>query len=190
MIVFSMGLAAFFATLQVYFRDTSQLPALLRPDLDVSLPGAVAARERRPHVAERLQTLIELNPMYSMLGGYAELHAGAARSRRVHVDHRGRLGPGAPRSSASCSSSPGSVSSLSASPDERQTGARRQGRRPVHHLPDHLRAQAHPQAGAGPVRPRAAGGPRGRGPQERHLRACRTAPRWASSAPTAPASRP
>jgi teichoic acid transport system permease protein len=47
MIVFSMGLAAFFATLQVYFRDTSSfLPFFVR---------------------------IKTNPMYSMLAGYAEL---------------------------------------------------------------------------------------------------------------------
>ncbi len=72
MIVFGMGLAAFFAALQVYFRDTSQLPAVLRPDLDVPVPGAVAARARRRRLPRWMQTLIELNPMYSMLGGYAD----------------------------------------------------------------------------------------------------------------------
>src|SRR5215212_6091829 len=51
MIVFSMGLAAFFAAVQVYFRDTSSFLRFFG----------------------RIITLIQLNPMYSMVGGYTEL---------------------------------------------------------------------------------------------------------------------
>jgi len=71
MIVFGMGLAAVFATLQIYFRDTSSfLPFFVRLWMYLSpvlwLPEAV---QRFPR---SVLTLIELNPMYSMLGGYAE----------------------------------------------------------------------------------------------------------------------
>jgi ABC-type polysaccharide/polyol phosphate export permease len=72
MIVFSMGLAAFFATLQVYFRDTSNfLPYFVRLWMYISpvlwLPEAI---DRLPRA---VQTLITFQPMYSMLGGYTEL---------------------------------------------------------------------------------------------------------------------
>ncbi|GAA1429746.1 ABC transporter permease [Microlunatus lacustris] len=71
MIVFGMGLAACFATLQIYFRDTSSfLPFFVRLWMYLSpvlwLPEAV---QRFPR---SVVTLMELNPMYSMLGGYAE----------------------------------------------------------------------------------------------------------------------
>ena len=71
-----MGLAAFFAALQVYFRDTSSfLPYFVRIWLYLSpvlwMPEQASARCRAG-----LLTLIELNPMYSMLGGYTELHPG------------------------------------------------------------------------------------------------------------------
>ena len=50
-----------------------ELPALLRPDLDVPLPGAVAARGIFDRDFPRwMLTLIQINPMYSMLGGYAD----------------------------------------------------------------------------------------------------------------------
>jgi teichoic acid transport system permease protein len=72
MIVFSMGLAAFFAALQVYFRDTSSfLPFFVRLWMYLSpvlwLPEAIKG------FSKTAQTLIELNPLYSMLGGYAEV---------------------------------------------------------------------------------------------------------------------
>ena len=72
LVVFSMGLAAFFATLQVYFRDTSNfLPYFVRIWMYVSpvlwLPEMI---ERMPRW---ILTLIQINPLYSMLGGYAEL---------------------------------------------------------------------------------------------------------------------
>lgn len=71
MIVFSMGLAAFFATLQVYFRDTSSfLPYFVRIWMYLSpvlwLPDSVTK------FSKAALTLIQVNPMYSMLGGYAE----------------------------------------------------------------------------------------------------------------------
>jgi len=72
MIVFAMGAAAFFAALQVYFRDTSSfLPFFVRLWMYLSpvlwLPEAIAGFSRVN------LTLIQLNPMYSMLGGYAQV---------------------------------------------------------------------------------------------------------------------
>ncbi len=71
LIVFSMGLAAFFATVQVYFRDTSSfLPYFVRIWMYLSpvlwLPESIA------HFPKLVVTLIQLNPMYAILGGYAE----------------------------------------------------------------------------------------------------------------------
>lgn len=75
MIVFAMGLAAFFSALQVYFRDTSQFlpyftriwmylsPVLWLPEHVVSLPRGI-------------QTVIQINPLYSMLSGYESLMQG------------------------------------------------------------------------------------------------------------------
>ena len=68
--------AAFFATLQVYFRDTSSfLPFFVR--IWMYLSPILWAPE---HIAGRfpqvLMTIIQLNPMYSMLGGYSELIQG------------------------------------------------------------------------------------------------------------------
>ena len=72
MVVFAFGLAAFFATLQVHFRDTSSfLPYFVRIWLYVSpvlwLPESV------PNFGPVVTTCIQLNPMYSMLGGYTDL---------------------------------------------------------------------------------------------------------------------
>lgn len=71
LIVFSMGLAAFFATVQVYFRDTSSfLPYFVRIWMYLSpvlwLPESIA------HFPKALVTLIQLNPLYAILGGYAQ----------------------------------------------------------------------------------------------------------------------
>jgi teichoic acid transport system permease protein len=73
MIVFGMGLAAFFAALQVYFRDTSSfLPFFVRIWMYLSpilwAPEHIIGRFHGPII-----TLIQLNPMYSMIGGYTEL---------------------------------------------------------------------------------------------------------------------
>src|SRR5512133_2188312 len=67
MIVFGMGLAAFFAALQVYFRDTSSfLPIFVRIWMYLSpilwAPEHVMGRFHGPII-----TLIQLNPMYSII---------------------------------------------------------------------------------------------------------------------------
>jgi len=69
MTVFGAGMAAFFATLQVYFRDTSSfLPYVLRIWLYLS-PILYYTED----VPERFQTLsLYLNPFYSMMGGYGD----------------------------------------------------------------------------------------------------------------------
>jgi teichoic acid transport system permease protein len=72
MIVFGMGLAAFFAALQVYFRDTSSfLPFFVR--IWMYLSPVLWAPEHIRGKSKALVSLIEFNPMYSMLGGYSEL---------------------------------------------------------------------------------------------------------------------
>jgi ABC-type polysaccharide/polyol phosphate export permease len=71
MVVFGMGLAAFFATCQVYFRDTSNfLPYGLR--LWMYLSPVLWMPENIAHFSKTIVTLIQLNPMYAMLGGYTE----------------------------------------------------------------------------------------------------------------------
>jgi ABC-type polysaccharide/polyol phosphate export permease len=72
MVLFAMGLAAFFATVQIYFRDTSSfLPYFVRIWMYLSpvlwLPESILGFNRT------IKTLVQLNPMYSMLGGYADL---------------------------------------------------------------------------------------------------------------------
>jgi teichoic acid transport system permease protein len=70
---YSAWAAAFFAALQVYFRDTS---SFLRFFLRIWLylfpvlwaPEHIVGRFLGPII-----TLIQLNPTYSMIGGYAEL---------------------------------------------------------------------------------------------------------------------
>jgi len=73
MVIFSMGLAAFFATVQVYFRDLRNfLPYLMRVWLYVSpilwMPDMLERFDNRV-----LLTMVELNPMYAMLTGYTDL---------------------------------------------------------------------------------------------------------------------
>lgn len=71
MIVFGMGLAAFFAAVQVYFRDTSSfLPYFVR--IWMYLSPVLWLPESISNFSKSTLTLIQLNPMYSMLGGYAE----------------------------------------------------------------------------------------------------------------------
>ena len=71
MVVFGMGLAAFFATLQVYFRDTSSfLPYFVR--IWMYLSPVLWLPENVAHFSKTVLTLIQLNPMYAMVGGYAE----------------------------------------------------------------------------------------------------------------------
>ncbi|CAA9312106.1 MAG: O-antigen export system, permease protein [uncultured Friedmanniella sp.] len=73
MIAFGMGLAAFFSTLQIYFRDTSSfLPFFVRLWMYLSpilwLPEDIFAND----FPRWMLTLIQVNPLYSMLGGYAD----------------------------------------------------------------------------------------------------------------------
>jgi teichoic acid transport system permease protein len=72
MIVLGMGLAAFFAALQVYYRDTSSfLPFFVRIWMYLCpilwAPEHVIGRFSGP-----IMSLIQPNPMYSMLGSYTE----------------------------------------------------------------------------------------------------------------------
>ena len=69
MTMFAAGLAAIFATLQVYFRDTIELPAVLPADLALPLAGDLVRRGR----AARLAPLMKFNPLYSILGGWSDL---------------------------------------------------------------------------------------------------------------------
>ena len=72
MVVFSWGLAALFATLQVQFRDTSSfLPYFVRIWMYVS--PVLWAPENLATFGPALRTCIQLNPMYSMLDGYTQL---------------------------------------------------------------------------------------------------------------------
>ena len=188
MVVFSMGLAALFATCQVYFRDTSSfLPYFLRLWMYLSpvlwMPEMLSRMSRRPAV------LVELNPMYPMLTGYAHLLQDEAYPPAVDVDRRRAPGRSVRSSSVSCSSSRGSVSSLSASPDERQTGLAVK----VDNLSITYRTtferkptlrQALVRFGRGSARSARCT------PSRTSPSRCRKAPRWASSAPTAPASPP
>ncbi|SEP84287.1 ABC transporter permease [Microlunatus flavus] len=71
MIVFGAGLAAFFATVQVYFRDTSSfLPYFIR--IWMYLSPVLWLPENVAHFSKTLLTIIRLNPMYAMVGGYTE----------------------------------------------------------------------------------------------------------------------
>lgn len=66
--VFAMGLAALFATLQVYFRDTSSfLPYIFRIWLYLS-----PVLWTIDMVPERFQAYAQFNPLYALLGGYRE----------------------------------------------------------------------------------------------------------------------
>jgi hypothetical protein len=75
---FAFILAAFFAALQVYFRDTSSfLPFFVR--VWMYLSPVLWTPDRVENILNpTLLTLVKLNPMYSMLGGYTELLQGDA----------------------------------------------------------------------------------------------------------------
>lgn len=73
LVLFSMGLAAFFGALTIYFRDTSQfLPFFVRMWMYLS-PVLWLPQALETDVFPRaIKVLIQLNPLYAMLGGYAE----------------------------------------------------------------------------------------------------------------------
>ncbi len=73
LVLFGMGAAAFFAALQVYFRDTSSfLPYFVR--IWLYLSPVLWAQEHLVDIHSRtVLTVIQINPMYSMLGGYSWL---------------------------------------------------------------------------------------------------------------------
>jgi teichoic acid transport system permease protein len=74
-IVFSMGLAALFATMTVYFRDTSSfLPYFVR--IWMYLSPILWAPTMLRTLSPALQTIIQFNPAYAMLTGYSQLIQG------------------------------------------------------------------------------------------------------------------
>lgn len=75
MVVFGMGLAAVFATLQVYFRDTSSfLPYFLR--LWLYLSPVLWNFDMLGKMDRTIQTIVQLNPAYHMLTGWSDLIQG------------------------------------------------------------------------------------------------------------------
>lgn len=77
-VVFSAGLAAIFATLQVYFRDTAAfLPYFIRIWLYLS-PVILTVDRLHAYAAKAgAEHLLYLNPLYSLLGGFTELLVGS-----------------------------------------------------------------------------------------------------------------
>ena len=70
--VFSIGMAALFAALQVYFRDTSSfLPYFLRIWLYLS-PVLWYPEQAKEKLGD-LYALMPLNPLYSLIGGWSDL---------------------------------------------------------------------------------------------------------------------
>lgn len=73
LVVFSLGLAALFAAIQVYFRDaTSFLPYFLRIWLYLS-PVLWFPEEAKDRLGEGLYQWMILNPLYSLIGGWSDL---------------------------------------------------------------------------------------------------------------------
>lgn len=67
--MFASGLAAVFAALQVYFRDTSSfLPYIMRIWL-YSSPVLWMVKQLPDHW---ISQVVKLNPLYSLIGGYGE----------------------------------------------------------------------------------------------------------------------
>ncbi len=99
-LVFSTGLAAIFATLQVYFRDTKNfLPYLTR--IWMYLSPILWMPVMLDSLGRAIQVIVELNPMYPMLNGYTSLiQLGQIPPPHVWLDLRrpGRWS----RSSAGC----------------------------------------------------------------------------------------
>lgn len=72
LVVFSLGLAAFFAALQVYFRDTTSFMPYLNRIWLYSSP-VIWSIEQVPHKFLKVLTILEYaNPLHSMLGGFTQ----------------------------------------------------------------------------------------------------------------------
>lgn len=70
-VVFGLGIAAFFATVQVYFRDaTSFLPYLNR--IWLYLSPVIWTIDDLPKSFHKVLSFLPFNPLYSLLGGYRE----------------------------------------------------------------------------------------------------------------------
>jgi teichoic acid transport system permease protein len=82
LIVFSMGIAAFFATVQVYFRDTTSfMPYFNR--IWLYLSPVLWTLESVPHKFQRFTDILApLNPLFSLLGGFTE---GLVDGRVAHL---------------------------------------------------------------------------------------------------------
>ena len=80
-VIFALGVSAFFATLQVYFRDTASfLPYVNRIWLYIS--PVLWSIEQVPNRFRPLISILEvINPLHSMLGGFIEALS------RGHVPH-------------------------------------------------------------------------------------------------------
>jgi teichoic acid transport system permease protein len=71
-VVFSAGLAAIFATAQVYFRDTAAfLPYFIR--IWLYLSPVIFTVDQLRHHAGSFKHILYLNPLYSLLGGFTDL---------------------------------------------------------------------------------------------------------------------
>jgi teichoic acid transport system permease protein len=71
LIVFSLGLAAFFGTLQVYFRDTASfMPYVNR--IWLYLSPVLWTLDSIPHKFQRFTSIQPMNPLFSLLGGFTE----------------------------------------------------------------------------------------------------------------------
>ncbi len=71
-VIFSAGLAAIFATAQVYFRDTASfLPYFIR--IWLYLSPVIFTVEQLRHHAGGYARVLYLNPLYSLLGGFTDL---------------------------------------------------------------------------------------------------------------------
>ena len=74
-LIFSVGLAALFATLQIYFRDTRNfLPYLLR--IWMYLSPVLWMPSMLDGLGPEFRVIVEFNPMFSMLDGYTSLVQG------------------------------------------------------------------------------------------------------------------
>ncbi len=72
-VAFGAGLAAFFATLQVYFRDTASfLPYFVRIWLYLS-PVLWYADQARQHYGATGARFAAINPLYTIIGGWSDL---------------------------------------------------------------------------------------------------------------------